>query len=166
MYFFGRMLSRVQREHYIVLHRVLKCKGSVTSCYPPLTSLPRQPIQFRWSPCSERWGFRWHLMHLQKKHTFTQILHGGRSPRVIPTTLEKTVVPCLICSPMKQKKFQRWISKIEKAKADLRCIRGLMSILEPPMGIKSPCLDVSQDRATKRSPVQSTMLYQNWDTCT
>ena len=52
-----------------------------------------------------------------------------------------------------------------RANADLRCIRspGLLSILEPPMGIKSPCLDVSQDRATKRSAVQSTMLYQNWD---
>ena len=29
------------------------------------------------------------------KHTFTQVLHGGRRSRVIPTTLEKakTVVP-------------------------------------------------------------------------
>ena len=26
-----------------------------------------------------------------------------------------------------------------------------MSILEPPIGIKSPCLDASQDRATKSS---------------
>ena len=35
----------------------------------------------------------------------------------------------------------------------------LLSILEPPMGIKSPCLDVSQDRATKRPAPRHTNAF-------